>query len=60
MTLASMLDMYPDVKRALKSDVPGALSPSLGDNISLAVPFVSFVAVGALVLRRRRFRRSTL
>ena len=55
-----MLDMYPDVKRALKSDVPGALSPSLGDNISLAVPFVSFVAVGALVLRRRRFRRSTL
>ena len=59
-TLASMLDMYPDVKRALKSDVPGALSPPLGDNISLAVPFVSFVAVGALVLRRRRFRRSTL
>lgn len=57
-TLASMLDIYPEVKRALKSDVPNASSASLGDNVSFAVPFVSFIVVAALVLRRRRFRRS--
>ena len=38
----------PGRETCAQDDVPGALSPPLGDNISLAVPFVSFVAVGAL------------